>query len=117
MRKLKDMATQEDLQAIQRTLKAILAQNTLLTDKIEKLELENWEIKRAAEIAKKRDEERKSRINIKKAQWVKLNSEMEDLVQRMDEVKRELVSEEVEKGYFEETAEWKYSESWENLLS
>lgn len=111
------MATQEDLQAIQRTLKAILAQNILLTDKIEKLELENWEIKRAAEIQKKKDEEKKSRVNIKKAEWLKLNAEMEELVQRMDGVKRELLNDEVEKGYFEQTAEWKYSESWENLLS
>ena len=85
--------------------------------KIEKLELENWEIKRAAEIQKKKDEEKKSRVNIKKAEWLKLNAEMEELVQRMDGVKRELLNDEVEKGYFEQTAEWKYSESWENLLS
>ena len=87
------MATKEQFDSIQESLKVLIQQNKRLTEDVADLKKENVEWKKKAE-------DKTERIEANKRTFEQTGQEMADLVEKMSELKKELLGDSVEEGYF-----------------
>lgn len=87
------MATKEQMDQIQESLRLLLAQNKTLTDDVAGLKKENQEWRTKAE-------NKATRIETKKQTFEETRQEVAELVEKMSDLKSELLQEDVQEDYF-----------------
>ena len=90
-------ATKEDIQALQESINTLLKLSTNLTSEVEQLKQENKELRASKEAES-------TRVVANKQKWSEMNKEANELLQKMADVKEDLLADGVNEKYFSESS-------------